>query len=85
MKEVECKQLFKFIKTQCEIVKKHIDEHKYLRKIDDKNEALESFIFDYGWLIREIYCTTVCENRENCQIADDLKESGDLLSKRVKK
>lgn len=73
------------MKTQCEIVKKHIDEHKYLRKIEDKEVALESFINDYGWLIRELYCTRVCEHREGCEIADDLKETGDLLSKRVQK
>jgi hypothetical protein len=72
------------MKTQFEVVKKHLDEHKYLRKIDDKNKALESFINDYGWLIREMYCTHICEDRENCEIADGLKASGDLLSKRVK-
>lgn len=85
MKELKCKELTKFMKTQCDVIKKHIDEHKYLRKIEDKEEALESFIADYGWLIRELYCTRICENREECGIADDLKESGDLLSKRVKK
>lgn len=85
MKELKCKELSKFMKTQCDVVKKHIDEHKYLRKIEDKNEALDSFIADYGWLIRELYCTRICENSENCEIAEDLKKDGDLLSKRVKK
>lgn len=84
MKELKCKQLSKFMKAQCEVVKKHIDEHKYLRKIEDKDLALESFINDYGWLIRELYCTHICENKDECQIADDMKESGDLLSKRIK-
>jgi hypothetical protein len=85
MKELKCKELSKFMKTQCDVVKKHIDEHKYLRKIEDKEEALDSFINDYGWLIRELYCTRICENCENCEIAEDLKQTGDLLSKRVKK
>lgn len=84
MKELKCKQLSKFIKTQFEVVKKHLDEHKYLRKIDDRNAALESFINDYGWLIRELYCTHICEDKENCEIADEMSSSGDLLSKRVK-
>lgn len=84
MKESKCKELSKFMKTQLDVVKKHLDEHKYLRKIDDRNEALDSFVNDYGWLIRELYCTRICEHHDNCEIADDLKESGDLLSKRVK-
>ena len=84
MKELECKQLSKFMKAQFEVVKKHLDEHKYLRKLTDKNEALESFISDYGWLIREMYCTHICEDREGCEIASEMSSSGDLLSKRIK-
>lgn len=84
MKDKQCKQLSRFVKTQLEIVKKHLDEHRFLRHIEDKNEALKSFIEDYGWLIREIYCAEVCEDREECEIADEMKMSGDLLSKRVK-
>lgn len=85
MKELKCKELSKFMKTQLDVVKKHLDEHKYLRRIDDRNVALESFINDYGWLIRELYCTRICELKDNCEIAAELSASGDLLSKRVKK
>jgi hypothetical protein len=72
------------MKTQLEVVRKHLDEHMYLRKISDRNKALETFISDYGWLIRELYCTKICECREGCQIATELSSSGDLLSKHVK-
>ena len=72
------------MKTQLEVVGKHLDEHKYLRRIEDKNDALDSFISDYGWLIRELYCTRICECRDTCEIATELSGSGDLLSKRVK-
>ena len=84
MKELTCKHLSKFIKAELEVVKKHLDEHKYLRKIEDKEIAVESFITDYGWLIREMYCSKICENREECEIATEMSSSGDLLSKRVK-
>lgn len=67
------------------VINKHLDEHKYLRKISDKQEALESFINDYGWLVREIFCTHICSDRNECEIASDLSGSGDLLSKRIKK
>ena len=72
------------MKTQLEVIGRHLEEHKYLRQIADKNEALDSFIRDYGWLIREMYCTKVCQMREGCTIASELSSSGDLLSKRVK-
>ena len=68
--------------TQLDVVRKHLDEHIYLRKMADKEEAVASFISDYGWLIRELYCTRICIDRSTCSIASDLSGSGDLLSKR---
>lgn len=82
---LSCVRLAEFLRTQIDVVQKHLDEHKYLRQIVDKDEALASFINDYGWLIREMYCTKVCDQREGCKIASELSSSGDLLSKRVKK
>lgn len=67
-----------------DVIKKHLEEHKYLRHLENKDEALSSFIADYGWLIRELYCTKICEEKENCEIAAELNKSGDLLSNRVK-
>ena len=72
------------MKAQLEVVRRHLDEHKYLRQIGDSNEALESFIKDYGWLMREMYCTRICDIRENCEIASKLSSSGDLLSDHLK-
>lgn len=60
-----------------------MDEHKYLRHIEDKNVAIQSFIEDYGWLVRELYCTSACDIRENCLIAKKLKERGDLLEDKL--
>jgi len=85
MGENKCKRLAAFMKTQLDVVEKHLDEHKYLRHIEDKNTALNSFISDYGWLIRELYCTRICEVRAECEIASELSSSGDLLSKRIKR
>jgi len=74
-----------FMRTQMDVIQKHLDEHKYLRQIENKDEALQSFISDYGWLIRELYCTRICLKREGCTIANELSSSGDLLSKRTSK
>jgi hypothetical protein len=67
-----------------DVIAKHIDEHQYLRQMSDKQEALASFINDYGWLMRELYCTRICESRATCQIAQQLSSSGDLLRDHVK-
>jgi len=80
----QCQHLADFMRTQIDIIQKHLDEHKYLRKIQDREQALESFINDYGWLIRELYCTRICKMHDGCSIAAELSASGDLLSKRVK-
>lgn len=79
-----CECLSDFMKTQIDVIKKHIDEHKYLRKMSDKEEALASFINDYGWLIRELYCTRICEHRTTCEVAIKLKSNGDMLRDHVK-
>jgi hypothetical protein len=81
----KCEDLMAFMKTQMDVIQKHLDEHKYLRQMENKDEALQSFISDYGWLIRELYCTRICEKREGCTIAAELSSSGDLLSKRIPK
>lgn len=78
----QCQCLATFMKTQMDVVAKHLDEHKYLRHIGDKQQALESFINDYGWLIRELYCTRICEQRNECEVATQLSGSGDLLRNR---
>ena len=84
MKEVSCQRLSEFMKAQLEVVRKHLDEHKYLRRIEDSNEALDSFIKDYGWLIREMYCAKICSIRDGCEIASQMSSSGDLLRNHVK-
>ena len=54
-------------------------------EIEDDNEALGSFIKDYGWLIREMYCTHVCKFREGCTIAAEMSSNGDLLRNHLPK
>ena len=81
----QCQCLSEFMKTQRDVISKHLDEHKYLRHITDKNEALSSFIEDYGWLMKEMFCTRICERHLTCEIAIHLSSSGDLLKDHLKK
>ena len=38
-----CACLKEFMRAQMDVVSKHLDEHKYLRNLSDKDEALASF------------------------------------------
>ena len=79
-----CKHLSKFLKAELDIMRKHLDEHQMLRGIEDKNVATESFIHDFGWLLREMFCIHVCEDKDECEHAKLMKERGDLLRDKQK-
>ena len=83
MDSVACNHLSDFVRTETAIISKHLDEHSYLRHIDGRTEALASFIHDYGWLMRELYCTKICKDSSTCQIARNLEQNGDLLRNRL--
>jgi hypothetical protein len=77
--EEKCVHLADFLNTEMAIIRRHLDEHIFLRHLGSKNEAIQSFINDYGWLMRELYCTKVCADREQCKRAQMLNQFGDLL------
>ena len=80
-----CACLKEFMREQRDVISRHLDEHKYLRRIADKEEAVSSFVNDYGFLIREIYCSRICEKRQDCEIAEKMRKRGDLLEDHLKK
>lgn len=80
----KCQCLADFLKTQREVISRHLEEHKYLRHITDKEQAVGTFIEDYGFLIREMYCTGICSKRNECDIALRLSKVGDLLKDHIK-
>jgi len=79
-----CNNLSSLMSLQRELLRKHLDEHQYLRHIEDKTTAISSFIAEFGWIVREMFCTSVCDKRGECEIAKKLRERGDLLCDRVK-
>jgi len=83
-KEQSCQCMSELLKVQRNVIKKHLDEHMFLRNITDRTEALETFIRDYGWIIREMYCVNVCKKKDNCLIAEKLEANGDLLKDHLK-
>ena len=68
----KCVHLCEFLRVERNIIEKHIDQHKWCRKIPDYNEGVADFIDEFGWLMREMYCGHVCEHREECEIAREI-------------
>lgn len=68
----QCVHLVEFLRVERGIIQKHIDQHKWCRKIPDYNEGVADFIDEFGWLMREMYCGHVCEHRCDCEIAQQI-------------
>ena len=65
----ECIHLKEILDAQIEIIERHIDQHKWFQQIHDREEAIGDFIEKYGFIMREFYCSRICEDRFQCEIA----------------
>lgn len=53
-----------------EVIKRHIDTHKFQRHIKDPNEGIGDFIKLYQWAVGQVYCSGICMNRGICGIRE---------------
>ena len=67
-----CKHLREFVDVEISVIKRHLNDHKWFNHIDDENDAVKDFIDKYGWLMREMYCKHICEDKEDCDCSEDL-------------
>jgi hypothetical protein len=65
----ECNRIKDILKAQIDIIERHIDQHKWFHQIEDRDEAIRDFIEKYGFIMREFYCSRICDDRFNCAIA----------------
>ena len=65
----ECIRLQEILAAQIEIIERHIDQHKWFHLIADKDQAITDFIEKYGFIMREFYCSRVCKDRFECELA----------------
>jgi predicted HD phosphohydrolase len=65
----ECTHMQELLKVQREVIRRHLDEHKWFQHITDKNEAVADFLDKFGWIMREMICGHFCEDRFKCKIA----------------
>jgi len=62
---MSCKYLENLLSEERNLIKRHLEEYKKNKKIEDFTEAKINFIKDYGWIIREVFCDLCLE--KNCK------------------
>ena len=65
----QCVRLKDILDAQIEIIERHIDQHKWFHRFQNRDEAIADFIEKYGFIMREFYCSRICEDRFDCEIA----------------
>jgi hypothetical protein len=69
------------------LIKSHLDEHLWCNNIKNETDGFIDFANKYAWMIREVYCISICSNKDKCE-APKIKPpqiTDDLLYKIIKK
>lgn len=67
----ECKHLRRILDSQKDIIDRHVDQHKWFQHIENRDAAICDFIEKYGFIMREFYCSRICEERFECELAQE--------------
>jgi hypothetical protein len=65
----ECKHLKDILDSQRDIIERHVDQHKWFQGIEKKEWAVCDFVEKYGFIMREFYCSRICVDRLECELA----------------
>ena len=65
----DCKHLRDILDAQKDIIERHVDQHKWFQQIGNTEEAIRDFIEKYGFIMREFYCSRICRDRFECELA----------------
>jgi len=71
---IGCKHLDDLMKTEAQVISKHIDKHKYYLHEPNDLKATIDFIKTYGEEMRIMYCGVVCPYRSDCSISNMYKD-----------
>jgi hypothetical protein len=69
-----CNHLDDILKTEIGLVKRHLERHKWYQHIENSEVATADFIKNYGFIMREMYCSNVCPNRNECELIKEYLE-----------
>lgn len=63
-----CKHLEDLLKAEIPLIKRHLEKHKWYKHIENSEEATADFIKNYGFIMREMYCSNICINKDGCEL-----------------
>ncbi|MCU0610615.1 MAG: hypothetical protein MUE60_02365 [Candidatus Eisenbacteria bacterium] len=66
-----CRHLDMLLESQADIIQRHLERHMWFRRIDNREEALRDFVSEFGWVMRELYCGSICGDRRECPAEQD--------------
>jgi len=63
-----CTRVGDLTKAEIDVIKSHLEKHKWYRGIQNDEEALMSFNEEFGPILRDMYCRYGCPDREDCEV-----------------
>lgn len=64
-----CNRVKEFCLEQMELIREHLNAHKWYNGIEHDEEAIVDFANKYAWIMREVYCSSICKLRCKCLAA----------------
>ena len=71
----QCRKTKDIIEAEREVIKRHLDRHKWFRHINDENQAVIDFVWSYAWLMMECYCGKLCKESKRCEFGKTIPET----------
>ena len=62
----KCTNLKGLVCLEVKLIEKYIDKFDYA--VTDRNTAAAEFVTKYAWLVKVIFCNSICEYRDQCKI-----------------
>lgn len=71
----KCLHVSEFLDIERKVILDHIHKHKWCNKFESTEEAIADFVQKYAWLMREIYCGSMCHFKDECRVNEGFKYS----------
>jgi len=75
MTDASCRHIDKILKLERAIIQDHIAKHKWCNHIKETDKAIVDFVHKFAWLMREIYCGSMCPYKEECAVNDAFRKA----------
>lgn len=71
-KKNKCENVKILLEIEKNIIKRHINRHKWFNGIKNENEAICDFVKKYAWLMKEVFCESCCSKKDQCSLLKDV-------------